>query len=1099
MCDIWSKSCRLLLVCLALALAAPSAIAQERKGWLGADTQEVSKAEADKFGWDTPHGAKLGVIAPGSPADQAGLKSGDIILAIDRTLVDTSSDAEASIAAKPPGAEVRLQVLSEGRERRVNVTLGERPASRVIATGARPYLMLDTGGHMTKIQSLVFTPDGKYLLSGSDDKTVRVWDWVAGRTVRTIRGEVGPGDEGKVYTMAMTRDGKILATGGFLGSYTGKKPREDEEAHKIRLYDLNKGEIQALLRGHVNVVNAMAFSPDGKLLVSGGADYMAIIWDVAQRKPLHFLKGHTNQLYGVAFSPDGKRVVTASDDTTLRIWQVSDGKMIAELKGHKEDVSRALAIRPTDGMIASGDGTGEIRFWNGVTGHYIKSLQSPSVGVGAMAFSPDGTKLLASSGRVSGRDIATIWDVASGKSLVQYTKHDNIIIAANFSPDGRLAVTGGGSDKSIHVWEAATGKTRSVLVGTGLPGWAAGFSADGRRIGWGNTWKNAPGQQSHTSEATSPIEFEMPLPTLNHHLGNPERVSPAEAATFVRAKVSNGDLSLSHRKGGIYGYEAILDVKRGGKVITSIQRDTSDGYQHRAYAISPDGKMFVSGGANGAMTAYDANGKVLGPYVGHEGDIWAVTPSPDGRLLISGSGDQTVRLWNLKTRELITTLYRGVDGEWVMWTPQGYYMGSPGSDKLVGWQINKGLDRSADYVGAEQLRQHLNRPDIVERAIVLASAEQAVQQARGTTFQLADLLKRPVPRFSVLSVTSGRDDRSGRAILKIRIDETPDPVKAIRVQVNGRQIEEQTPDVGSGGFEIGEHVLSVPLGKGRNDIRISLTNTIGDKAESVTINRDQDGDLDRRGTLYILAIGVDKYPKLGNTCGENGNESCDLNFPGTDARALADAAEKRLVSSHTSVVKRVLVNGGDAKDIPTATNILDAIDMLKQANENDTVLLFIAGHGVNDGPNYRFLATNAERLGDAFRSTTVVPWQVLQEAVETAKGRRILFIDTCHSGNAYNQRLGNAAYHANIIAYTAARYDQEAIEDARLGHGLFTYAVVEGLNGKGGLDAKRQISTKELADYVVTRVSSLAKEAKGEQEPQYFKGRDAEDYVLARW
>ena len=116
-----------------------------------------------------------------------------------------------------------------------------------------------------------------------------------------------------------------------------------------------------------------------------------------------------------------------------------------------------------------------------------------------------------------------------------------------------------------------------------------------------------------------------------------------------------------------------------------------------------------------------------------------------------------------------------------------------------------------------------------------------------------------------------------------------------------------------------------------------------------------------------------------------------------------------------------------------------------------------------------------------------------------AKGRRILFIDTCHSGNACNQRLGNAAYHANIIAYTAARFDQTAIEDDKLGHGLFTYAVVEGLEGKGGVAARCQITTKELADYVIKCVEELAKAQKASQEPQYFKGRDAEDCVLARW
>jgi hypothetical protein len=454
---------------------------------------------------------------------------------------------------------------------------------------------------------------------------------------------------------------------------------------------------------------------------------------------------------------------------------------------------------------------------------------------------------------------------------------------------------------------------------------------------------------------------------------------------------------------------------------------------------------------------------------------------------------------DLKTRELIVSLFHGSDGEWVMWTPQGYYTGSPGADKMVGWQINKGPENAADYVGAEQLRQHLNRPDIVERAIILASAEQAVREAPGTSFQLADLLARPVPRFKIVSPAAGATERSGRAGVRIAVEATPDPIKAMRVQVNGRQVEEQTPDIGSGGFEPGEHILSVPLAAGRNEVCVTLANAIGEKAETVALTHEGDGDLDKRGTLYILAIGVDKYPILGKTCGANGNGSCDLSFSGADARALVDAVEMRLGPAHTNVVKRILVNGTGTGDDPTATNILDAIDLLKQAKETDTVLLFIAGHGFNDGPNYRFLATNAERLGETFRGATVVPWQILQEAIETAKGRRILFIDTCHSGNAYNQRLGNAAYHANIIAYTAARFDQEALEDQNLGHGLFTYAVVEGLGGKGGLGAKRQISTRELADYVVKRVDQLAKSLKGEQEPQYFKGRDAEDYVLARW
>jgi hypothetical protein len=128
----------------------------------------------------------------------------------------------------------------------------------------------------------------------------------------------------------------------------------------------------------------------------------------------------------------------------------------------------------------------------------------------------------------------------------------------------------------------------------------------------------------------------------------------------------------------------------------------------------------------------------------------------------------------------------------------------------------------------------------------------------------------------------------------------------------------------------------------------------------LTLNHEGEGALDKRGTLYILAIGVDKYPGLGNTRGILNNESCNLTVSGADARSFVLAIEKRLAPEHDKVVKRLLVNGAGGNDDPTAANILDAVDILKQAEETDTVVLFIAGHGINDGNNYRFLPTNAD-------------------------------------------------------------------------------------------------------------------------------------------
>lgn len=245
-----------------------------------------------------------------------------------------------------------------------------------------------------------------------------------------------------------------------------------------------------------------------------------------------------------------------------------------------------------------------------------------------------------------------------------------------------------------------------------------------------------------------------------------------------------------------------------------------------------------------------------------------------------------------------------------------------------------------------------------------------------------------------------------------------------------------------------------------------------------------------RGTLYIIAVGIDRYAALGNTCGPEGKSSCDLRYSGADARELTAALEHRMGPAHKAIVKRVLVNGGTAADAPTSANIIDAFDILKQATEEDTVVIYVAGLSVIEGTSYRLLATNAERLGESFRAATVVPWQIIQEAADRAKGRRILFVDACYAGAAAG------APYANLVAYFAARSDQDALEDPHLGHGLFTYAVIEGLNGAAAGGDKRRITARSLSAYVGKRVPELARVLKTEQTPQYMAGPDDAELVL---
>jgi WD40 repeat protein len=958
--------------------------------------------------------------------------------------------------------------------------------------------MLDTGGHQATIESLGFTPNGRFIVSSGDDKVIRVWDWRAGKTVRTIRGQSAPGPFGTIYTMAVSPDGRWLAVGGYLHPACvaltpdgGWVASGAERCGEIRLFDLASGKLLTLLKGHLHLMQRLAFSSDGKRLISGSSDRDAIIWDVEKGTILQRLHGHSADVLAVAFSPNDALAATASFDKTLRLWRVADGTLVKEMKGHRDQVSE-VAFSPRDGSIVSGDWSGEIRLWDGKTGEFQRVLASQDGDVERLRFSPDGHLLLACGRRSK---VQRIYDASSGAVLASYAKLGTVVFGCAFSPDGSLVATGGGPDNEIHVWDPATGETKAVLKGAGQSIRAVGFSPHGHSIAWGTT------EDYHGHNNRGTLEMALRLPAPGEAISQPEPVKSQE--NWVRANANFGAQSLQIRKGeACHGGDMFLDVMENGKPAgVSLERSPYDGCQHRSYSFTPDGKTIVTGGDTGNLIAYGPDGKKTGDFRGHEGDVLAITPSPDGRYLLSGSSDQTLRLWNLKTRELLVTLFRGADGEWVMWTPQGYYTGSPGADKIVGWQINKGWDNAADYVTAEQLRKHLNRPDIVAKAIQLASAEEAVRTSYGTEFKLSNLLARPAPHLRILSPAPGGILKTpGIVTVRIVLDRTPDPVTRIRVQVNGRQLDDFLPENGPS-FAPGEHEFEVPLAKGKNTIVVTALNEIGwSKVQdgTLTLENESAGLLDKDGTLYILAVGVSKYPGIAKLC--KPNPSCDLTYTGADAKGFADIVEQRVGALHNRVERRVLVNGGSKEDEPTAANIIDALGKLAEAQPNDTVAVFLSGHGMNEGPNYRFVPTDASVLKNGtLRPSSVVPWYAIEEAIDGAKGRRLLFVDTCHSAGAYNDRLGNSAYYANILAYSSARWDQVAWESAQFGHGFFTEAIVEGLSGAADSKKDGRVDTVQLYGYLQKRVGELAKGIGKEQEPQFFKGRDAEISLLAEF
>lgn len=919
-------------------------------------------------------------------------------------------------------------------------------AATLVLTGPRsahakdPVLQLETGGHMSLVRALVFTPGGK-LISAGDDKKVRIWDPDTGETLAILRGEIGRGHGGKIYALAVSPDGRWLVAGGRMRDGEGG-------SHPLRLYDLKSRRLVALMAGHGGAVLSLDFSPDGRSLVSGGTDDTAIVWDIATRKPLIRLNGHTGDVNAARFTADGRQIVTASDDLTVRLWRRADGALAGTLRGHADKVI-SLAVSRREGTIASGGFDGVIQLWNGRTGDPLHRLAIQETEVMGLAFAPDGATLLSGTG---GRPyLVRIRDVATGKDRAVHRGHDSLVLATAISPDGRIAATGGGSNNEIRLWNPQTGKLIRTLSGVGRAVWSVGFSADGRHIAWGGVRANG------SPYTLARLEHSLRLPRGDRSTGVPKKLGAQESRAFRQARTRNGRFRLRHREGGDFGYYANLDILDGNKVRATIARGEADGYSHNAYGFTPDGRTVIAGGGHGWLTAYDTKGRRLGDFVGHTGDIWAVAVSPDGRLLLSGSDDQTVKLWDIATRENIATLFHARNGEWVLWTPQGYFAASADGDEHVGWHINQGAAAAARFVTASQLKRHFYRPDIVRRALLLSSASDAVREAERTQFALDELFRRAPPEFSVAAPAPGATVPSSPMPVTLRFASGPEPVERIDVTVNGRRVQ-----VASRQGAAGERQLQVPLAQGANRIQIEAVNAVGKSRRTFDVILRGEGELEQRGTLYLVSIGVDAYPNFPGR---------DLRFAGVDAREIHKRLITRAGPLHEAAAGVLLAKNGDAE--PTAENIRAALSQLKRAGPRDTVVIFLAGHGVNDGADYLFLPTDAAFKNTEWQRKSVVDWTLLQEILQNTQGRRVMLVDTCHSGNAFNARLVKDAADASINVFAATDADTLAQEQTSLGHGVFTHAVLQGLEGDADKVADRLVQMRELRDFVSKRVRTL--------------------------
>jgi len=280
-----------------------------------------------------------------------------------------------------------------------------------------------------KFTSVIFSPNGRVLVSGSDDNTLRIWDVATGKVLMVIEGHLAP-----ITSVAFSTDGKMLVSSS------------DDDT--LRIWDVVTGKGLIVIKEEVRGVFSVIFFPDGKTLFSGGYDNALRIWDAVTGKGLMLIGGNSNDVSSVAISPDGELIGSGNWDSVLRLWSVTTGKVLLTMEGHSSVVS-SITFSPDGKTLASGSWDNTLRLWDAVTGKSLAVIEEHSDTVSSVAFSPDGKTL------VSGSNDHTIrlWDVATAKVFAVLEGHGDELFNTVFSPDGKTLLSS--SSDEIRLWDVS--------------------------------------------------------------------------------------------------------------------------------------------------------------------------------------------------------------------------------------------------------------------------------------------------------------------------------------------------------------------------------------------------------------------------------------------------------------------------------------------------------------------------------------------------------------------------------------------------------------------------------------------------------------------
>jgi WD40 repeat protein/serine/threonine protein kinase/DNA-binding XRE family transcriptional regulator len=422
------------------------------------------------------------------------------------------------------------------------------------------------------------------------------------------------GHANSIAGVAFSPDGRYIITASY--------------DHTARLWDAQTGLEIRRFAGHTDFIYKATFSPNGRYALTSSSDRTARVWDVQTGQEVRRFSDHTDEIWDTEFSPDGRYVVVA-DGALARLWDFQQtGQEVRQFTGHTDTIF-GLNLSPDGRYLATMSSDKTARLWDVQTGQEVRQFTGHTDTVGDGAFSPDSQYLLTTSLDRTAR----LWDVQTGVEIRRFVGHTDFIYDGQFSPDGRYALTGS-NDKTARLWDVQTGQEMRRFIGHTSGVWPSAYSPNGQYVLTGS-----PDRTARLWDVWIETEPRR-LRTSAGHVINIYSVALSPDGRYVLT----GDEDQSTVR--------LWNIQTG-QIAHQI---TLEAVTINAQVLSPDNKFVLTGGGDGTVRLWETEtGQEVRQFSGepgspgHAGPVWDVVFSTDGRAALSGSEDQTARLWDVQT------------------------------------------------------------------------------------------------------------------------------------------------------------------------------------------------------------------------------------------------------------------------------------------------------------------------------------------------------------------------------------------------------------------------------------------------------------------